>query len=168
MEETKDQTRGYTIFRTIIYVSVLMEFFEYAIDPETLDHWNGILAELHDRMKRWWIYQDGNLVISKAATFIMVCITSIGTRNKKNLEFDARRTARRREKLPVQRHQLRRCEPFKAREPHTAQVHPQPDRPAWLLPLQRQEAPTDTATPHDGVPAPVRAIARAEARPRPI
>ena len=91
MEETKDQTRGYTIFRTIIYVSVLMEFFEYAIDPETLDHWNGILAELHDRMKRWWIYQDGNLVISKAATFIMVCITSIGTRNKKNLEFDARR-----------------------------------------------------------------------------
>ena len=91
MEETKDQTRGYTIFRTIIYVSVLMEFFEYAIDPETLDHWNGILVELHDRMKRWWIYQDGNLVISKAATFIMVCITSIGTRNKKNLEFDARR-----------------------------------------------------------------------------
>lgn len=91
MEETKDQTRGYTIFRTIIYVSVLMEFFEYAIDPETLDHWNGILVELHDRMKRWWIYQDGNLVISKAATFIMVCITSIGTRNKKNLEFDAKR-----------------------------------------------------------------------------
>ena len=91
MEETKDLTRAYSIFRTVIYVSVLLEFFEYAINPEILDHWNGILVEIHDRIKTWYIYHDGNLVYSKIATFVLVCITCIGTRNKKNLEFDARR-----------------------------------------------------------------------------
>ena len=91
MEETKDLTRAYSIFRTVIYVSVLMEFFEYAIDPAVLDHWNGIVVDIHDRIKTWFIYHDGNLVFSKIATFALVCITCIGTRNKKNLEFDARR-----------------------------------------------------------------------------
>ena len=91
MEETKDLTRAYSIFRTVIYVSVLLEFFEYAIDPAILDHWNGIVVDIHDRIKTWFIYHDGNLVFSKIATFALVCITCIGTRNKKNLEFDARR-----------------------------------------------------------------------------
>ena len=67
MEETKDLTRAYSIFRTVIYVSVLMEFFEYAIDPEMLDYWNGVLVEIHDRIKTWFIYHDGNLVYSKVA-----------------------------------------------------------------------------------------------------
>ena len=91
MEETKDLTRAYSVFRTIIYVSVLLEFFEYAIDPAILDHWNGIVVDIHDRIKTWVLYHDGNLVYSKIATFVLVCITCIGTRNKKNLEFDARR-----------------------------------------------------------------------------
>ena len=91
MEETKDLTRAYSIFRTVIYVSVLLEFFEYAIDPAMLDHWKGILVDIHDRIKTWLIYHDGNLVYSKIATFVLVCVTCIGTRNKKNLEFDARR-----------------------------------------------------------------------------
>ena len=34
---------------------------------------------------------DGNLVWSKLATIVLICITCIGTRNKKHLEFDARR-----------------------------------------------------------------------------
>jgi hypothetical protein len=46
---------------------------------------------LHDRIKTWVLYHDGNLVYSKIATFVLVCITCIGTRNKKHLEFDARR-----------------------------------------------------------------------------
>ena len=91
MEETKDLTRAYSVFRTIIYVSVLLEFFEYAIDPAILDHWNGIVVDIHDRIKTWVLYHDGNLVYSKIATFVLVCITCIGTRNKKNLEFDALR-----------------------------------------------------------------------------
>lgn len=75
----------------MVYVSVLMEFFEYAIDPAVLDHWGGILIDIHGRIKRWMIYNDGNLVYSKVATVLLICITCIGTRAKKHLEFDARR-----------------------------------------------------------------------------
>ena len=91
MEESKELQGFYKIFRAVIYISVLMEFFEYAIDPAMLDHWGGILIDIHGRIKRWMIYNDGNLVYSKIATFLLICITCIGTRNKKHLEFDARR-----------------------------------------------------------------------------
>ena len=77
--------------RQVVYVSVLMEFFEYAIDPAVLDHWGGILCDIHGRIKRWAIYNDGNLVYSKVATVLLICITCIGTRAKKHLEFNARR-----------------------------------------------------------------------------
>ena len=91
MEESKELQGTYKIFRAVIYVSLLMEFFEYAMEPEMLDHWSGILCELHGRIKQWFIYQEGHLVYSKVATVMVICITCIGTRNKKNLEFDARR-----------------------------------------------------------------------------
>ena len=68
-----------------------MEFFEYAINPEMLDFWGGILCDLHGRIKQWSIYNDGNLVLSKIATFVLICITCIGTRNKKQLEFNAKK-----------------------------------------------------------------------------
>ena len=68
-----------------------MEFFEYAIDPAMLDHWGGILCDIHGRIKRWVIYNDGNLAYSKLATFLLICITCIGTRNKKKLEFNGRK-----------------------------------------------------------------------------
>ena len=91
MEESKELQGFYKIFRSVIYVSILLEFFEYAIDPATLDQWGGILCDLHGRIKRWVIYHDGNLAYSKLATFLLICITCIGTRNKKNLEFNARK-----------------------------------------------------------------------------
>lgn len=91
MEESKELQGFYKIFRAMVYVSVLLEFFEYAIDPAILDHWGGILIDIHGRIKRWMIYNDGNLVYSKIATVLLICITCIGTRNKKHLEFDARR-----------------------------------------------------------------------------
>ena len=91
MEETKELQTAYKIFRTLIYVSLVVEFFEYAIDPELLDYWGGIVCDVHDRMKRWFIYHDGNLVWSKFATILCICITCIGTRNKKHIEYDARR-----------------------------------------------------------------------------
>ena len=65
MEESKELQGFYKIFRAVIYVSVLMEFFEYAIDPAMLDHWGGILCDLHGRIKRWMIYNDGNLVYGR-------------------------------------------------------------------------------------------------------
>lgn len=91
MEESKELQGAYKIFRAVIYISILMEFFVYAVSPEMLDHWNGILSDVHDRIKTWFIYHDGNLVYSKIATFALICITCVGTRNKKHLEFDARR-----------------------------------------------------------------------------
>lgn len=91
MEESKELQGFYKIFRSVIYVSILLEFFEYAIDPAMLDHWGGILCDIHGRIKRWVIYNDGNLAHSKLATFLLICITCIGTRNKKKLEFNARK-----------------------------------------------------------------------------
>ena len=72
-------------------MSLVLEFFLYAVDPAVLDFWGGILVDLHGRMKRWFIYTDGNLIWSKVATLLLICVTCIGTRNKKQLEFDARR-----------------------------------------------------------------------------
>ena len=91
MEESRDLIVGYKIFRSLVYVSLLLEFFLYAVDPGVLDFWGGILTDLHGRMRRWFIYHDGNLIWSKVATLLLICITSIGTRNKKQLEFDARK-----------------------------------------------------------------------------
>lgn len=91
MEESKELQGFYKIFRAVVYVSVLLEFFEYAIDPAVFDQWGGILTDIHGRIKRWTINQDGHLVYSKIATILLICITCIGTRNKKHLEFNARK-----------------------------------------------------------------------------
>ena len=91
MEESKDLIVGYKIFRSLVYVSLILEFFIYAVDPAVLDFWGGILMDIHSRMRRWFIYADGNLIWSKVATLLLICITCIGTRNKKQLEFDARK-----------------------------------------------------------------------------
>ena len=91
MEESKELQGFYKIFRAVIYISVLMEFFVYAIDPRAIDGFGGVVCDLHDRIKLWFIYHDGNLAYSKVVTFLLVCITCVGTRNKKHLEFDARK-----------------------------------------------------------------------------
>lgn len=39
MEESKYLQTLYKVFRTFIYVSLIVEFFEYAIDPNALDYW---------------------------------------------------------------------------------------------------------------------------------
>ena len=91
MEESKDLQTLYKVFRTFIYVSLIVEFFEYAINPDVLDHWGGILVEIHDRLKLLDVYQDGHLLHSKVMTLLIICITCIGTRNKKHLEFNAKK-----------------------------------------------------------------------------
>lgn len=42
-------------------------------------------------MKKLIIYNDGHLYLSKLTTFLIVCITCVGTKNKKDLEFDSKR-----------------------------------------------------------------------------
>ena len=91
MEESKELQGFYKIFRAVVYISLLMEFFAYALEPEQLDFLGGLVTDIHGRIKRWMIYHDGNLVWSKIATILLISITCIGTRNKKHLEFDARR-----------------------------------------------------------------------------
>ena len=91
MEESKELQGFYKIFRAVVYISLLIEFFAYALEPEQLDFLGGLVTDIHSRIKRWMIYHDGNLVWSKIATILLICITCIGTRNKKHLEFDARR-----------------------------------------------------------------------------
>jgi hypothetical protein len=91
MEESKELQGTYKIFRRCIYLSLLIEFFEYAVNPQLLDSWGGLLCDLHERIGRWLIYRPGHLLYSKAATFLLVCITCVGTRNRKHLEFDGRR-----------------------------------------------------------------------------
>ena len=91
MEESKDLQTLYKVFRTFIYVSLIVEFFEYAINPDVLDHWGGILVEIHDRLKLLDVYQNGHLLHSKVMTLMIICITCIGTRNKKHLEFNAKK-----------------------------------------------------------------------------
>ena len=68
MEESKDLQTLYKVFRTFIYVSLIVEFFEYAINPNVLDHWGGILVDIHDRIKLMDVYQDGHLLHSKVMT----------------------------------------------------------------------------------------------------
>ena len=91
MEESKDLQTLYKIFRTFIYLSLVVEFFEYAINPEFLDFWGGILVDIHERLKLMDVYQDGHMLRSKFMTFLMICVTCVGTRNKKHLEFNAKR-----------------------------------------------------------------------------
>ena len=91
MEESKDLQTTYKIFRTFIYISLVLEFFEYAIDPNVIDHWGGILVDIHDRIKLMDVYQDGHLLNSKVMTLLIICVTCIGTRNKKHLEFNAKK-----------------------------------------------------------------------------
>lgn len=89
MEESKELQGTYTLFRAVIYVTLLLEFFMYAFNPEDLDFLGGIIAGLHRQLQHLSVYQF--LPYSKLVTLIMVIITCIGTKNKKQIEYDAKK-----------------------------------------------------------------------------
>ncbi len=89
MEESKEIQGTYSIFRTAIYVSLLLEFFMYALDPIALHGLGGIVNSFHHRLGVLSMYQF--LPYSKMVTLMLVIITCIGTKNKKQIEFDARK-----------------------------------------------------------------------------
>lgn len=89
MEESKELQGTYTLFRITIYVSLLVEFFMYALNPATLDFLGGFIVDIHERMQRMSVYQY--LPYSKIVTLMLVIITCIGTKNKKQIEFNARK-----------------------------------------------------------------------------
>ena len=91
MEESKNLKSIYTGLRTLVYASIMLEFFMFVVSDAMLEHMGDWVVEIHQRMKTLTIYQDGNLALSKLATVLLVFITCIGTKNKKHIEFDAQR-----------------------------------------------------------------------------
>ena len=53
MEESKDLITGYKIFRSLVYVSLVLEFFLYAVDPAVLDFWGGSMPTGTSSGARW-------------------------------------------------------------------------------------------------------------------
>ena len=88
MEESKEIQGTYSIFRTTIYISLLLEFFMYGLDQTALSGLGGITANFH-KLSVLSMYQF--LPYSKMVTLMLVIITCIGTKNKKHIEFDARK-----------------------------------------------------------------------------
>lgn len=84
MDESKELEKLYSLFRGIIYVSVIIEVCLF-LPREWLGQANLVL----DRLRPFLIYQ--NVVYSKLFTLLLVAITSIGTRAKKRLDFDIKR-----------------------------------------------------------------------------
>lgn len=89
MEESKEIQSLYTLFRGTIYVSLFLEFFIFAYDPAYATVFGDLITDIHHRLRSMIIYQ--NLTYSKLVTLMLVIITCIGTTNKKQLEFDARK-----------------------------------------------------------------------------
>lgn len=81
MEESKELQKLYILFRTAIYISIFLEVIVYVPFPFMKD-----AAFFVERIAKWGIYD--NLFYSKLATLLIVCITCIGTRAKKSLEFN--------------------------------------------------------------------------------
>ncbi len=91
MEESKESQGLYNLFRSVIYISIILEFFMYAVPESLLQGWGGVFLSLHSHLNTLLIYKPGNIVYSKIVTFLLICITCVGTRNKKDLNMDAHR-----------------------------------------------------------------------------
>ncbi|MDD5862591.1 MAG: type IV secretory system conjugative DNA transfer family protein [Prevotella sp.] len=89
MEESKNLQSIYTIFRGAIYFSILLEFFMFVLEPSEVPNFGGFIGMIHDRMATWPFFEY--LPYSKLVTLMLVMITCIGTQNKKQIEFDARK-----------------------------------------------------------------------------
>ncbi len=92
MEESKELQSMYMILRTLVYTLVFVEFFEYVFVPDPLAEGTmGVVGDVHERLKVMMLYRPGNLVYSKLATLFVLGLACLGTRNKKNLEFDLKK-----------------------------------------------------------------------------
>lgn len=87
MEESKELQGLYRLFRGIVYMSLLVEFFEYTLPTDLIAEFGGVPTDIYTRLKSIYIYQDGNMMWSKLFTLICVCVTCIGTKARKNLEM---------------------------------------------------------------------------------
>lgn len=84
MEESKELQKLYTVFRGIIYVLLGLEFlifvpFHFVQEIEVLNKMVTALAGMK-------MFQS--LIYSRLGVLLMVCITCIGTKAKKDINFD--------------------------------------------------------------------------------
>lgn len=90
MEESKELQQMYNILRTTIYVLLLVEFLVFVPFPFVAelsqDSW---FQKIIGTISRWLIYD--NLIYSRLAVILITCVCSIGTKAKKDLEFDPTR-----------------------------------------------------------------------------
>ena len=91
MEETKELQGFYKVLRAAIYISIFLEFVEYAVTPDLLDQCHPIIQNIQERIGRMVIYQENHMPFSKMVTLLLVIVTCIGTINKKQLDFDAKK-----------------------------------------------------------------------------
>lgn len=89
MQESKELQSIYEFLRITVYASILVEFFEYSLTPEMLNSLGNIVTIIHQNIGRLPLYQEGHLHWSKIFTLLLVILTCIGTKNKKQIEFDA-------------------------------------------------------------------------------
>lgn len=83
MEETREQQKLHAFLQCGIYVSILLEaaVFIYLKAP----FWGFFVSPLV-RLSHLIIYQE--LIYSKLATFGLICLVSVGTLSKKNIDLD--------------------------------------------------------------------------------
>jgi hypothetical protein len=87
MEESKELEKSYTLFRAAIYIFLGMEFLVFVpFDFVRNTEWILMIVE---RVSKWGIYDS--LIYSKLVILLLTCICCIGTRAKKNLDFDPER-----------------------------------------------------------------------------
>lgn len=85
-EESQSLNQLYTLFRAIIYLMLGIEYMVYVPFPFLMDCSVPWLTNLVAKISTFGIYDT--LIYSRLAVILMVCITSIGTKAKKDLEFD--------------------------------------------------------------------------------
>lgn len=85
MEESKELQTLYTIFRITIYVLLGIEFIVYVPFPG-LQEQSEVYKLVQSLAKMPWLQ---NLIYSRLAVLVMVLITSIGTKARKQIEFNS-------------------------------------------------------------------------------
>ncbi len=82
MEETKELKALYGAFQAFIYLSVIIEIFTFIYFNLNSE----VYISIHGKFAHLPIYQ--NIFYSKLFTFSFIILTSIGTKAKKNLDFN--------------------------------------------------------------------------------
>ena len=88
-EESQSLNQLYALFRSVIYVLLGVEFLVFVPFPFLVENTVPWLTNIIAKISVFGIYDS--LIYSRLAVILMICVTSIGTKAKKDLEFDPNR-----------------------------------------------------------------------------